>query len=61
VPTEGEWRYALQQTRLLLILALLTLFVAIVVTIFGPTLAEPSVSDSLSVITRVLSFMLKVV
>jgi serine/threonine protein kinase len=63
VPTEGEWRYALQQTRLLLILALLTLFVAIAVTIFGPSSAdpvEPSVSDLLSSITRVLFFVLKV-
>jgi len=41
VPTEGEWRYALQQNRSLLLLALVAFFVAIVVTLIAPS-ASPS-------------------
>ena len=44
VPTQGEWRYALQQSQLLLILALLALFIAIIVTLIGPTFASASSS-----------------
>jgi serine/threonine-protein kinase len=36
VPTEGEWRHALQQNRALFILALLALILAIIVTLVGP-------------------------
>jgi serine/threonine-protein kinase len=37
MPTEGEWRYALQQNRVLLVLAFLALLVAIIVTLIGPS------------------------
>ncbi len=36
VPTEGEWRHALQQNRALFILVLLALILAIIVTLVGP-------------------------
>ena len=45
VPTQGEWSYALQQTRMLLLLALLVLFVAIVITLIGPTVEPPASSE----------------
>jgi serine/threonine-protein kinase len=47
VPTEGEWRYAFQQSRLLLFLALLALLAAIVVTLIGPT-SEPIPASSVT-------------
>jgi serine/threonine-protein kinase len=37
VPTQGEWQYALKQSQLLLILALLVLILAIIVTLMEPT------------------------
>jgi serine/threonine protein kinase len=46
VPTEGEWRYALEQSRLLLILAFLALILALVVTLAGPTLSSDSASSA---------------
>ena len=49
MPTEGEWRYALEQNRILVVLALLALFVAIVVTLIGPaeSSALPAVTSAL--------------
>jgi len=41
VPTAGEWRYAFQKNRLLLVLALLVLVVAIVITLVGPSATSP--------------------
>jgi serine/threonine protein kinase len=53
MPTQGEWRHALRQTRVLLLLALLALLLAILVTLVGPDLApRPSSSvTSLSLVT----------
>lgn len=36
MPTQGEWRFAIQQNQILLILALLAALVALVVTVVGP-------------------------
>jgi serine/threonine protein kinase len=41
VPTQGEWRYALQQNRSLFILALLALIVAVIVTLIRPSTSSP--------------------
>lgn len=43
VPTQGEWRYALQQNRRLILLALLAVLAAIIVTLIGPS--EPDVQS----------------
>jgi serine/threonine protein kinase len=48
VPTQGEWQYAFQQNRFLLVLALLALVMALVI-----TLASPPASDPLSSLTSV--------
>jgi serine/threonine-protein kinase len=53
MPTQGEWRYALRQTRVLLLLALLALLAAILVTLVGPESAPQPTSSvtSLSLVT----------
>ncbi len=48
IPTEGEWRYALQQNRTLFVLALLTFILAFLVTLIGPAAhsSEPIASPA---------------
>jgi serine/threonine protein kinase len=57
-PGQGEWRYALQQNRLLVLLALLALIMAIIVTLVGPPESN-SQSSALSVSLVILCSMLK--
>ncbi len=59
-PTEGEWRYSLQQNRLLLVLALLALLIAIVVTLIGPS-APPSPSPASSAYWHALCTAIKLI
>jgi eukaryotic-like serine/threonine-protein kinase len=58
IPTEGEWRYALQQSRMLLILALLVLVIAIIVTLIGPASTPDTSAASLSALPSALLAML---
>jgi serine/threonine protein kinase len=58
VPTEGEWRYSLEQSRLLLVLALLALVIAVIVTLIGPSASRP-LSSVTSVLWGTLLLMLK--
>jgi serine/threonine protein kinase len=53
MPTQGEWRYALRETRMLLLLALLALLVALIVTLVAPNSAPDPASSvtSLSLVT----------
>lgn len=45
VPTQGEWQYALQRSRLLLVLALLALVVAIIATLIATSgISSPAAS-----------------
>jgi serine/threonine protein kinase len=45
VPTQGEWQYALQHSRLLLVLALLALVMAIIVTLIAASgISSPAAS-----------------
>jgi serine/threonine-protein kinase len=48
VPTEGEWRYALEQNRTLVVVALLVFILAFIVTLLSPATspAQPTVSPS---------------
>jgi serine/threonine-protein kinase len=46
VPTQGEWRYALQQSRTLIFLALLALIAAVVVTLVGPAATAKPTAES---------------
>jgi serine/threonine-protein kinase len=46
VPTEGEWRHALQQNRALVAVALLVFILAFIVTVIGPTSAPPQPTAS---------------
>jgi serine/threonine-protein kinase len=57
-PIQGEWSYAFQQTRLLLLLALLALFVAIVITLVGPSV-EPVESSEVTKSLVTLLFVLR--
>jgi serine/threonine-protein kinase len=54
VPTQGEWRYALRQNRILLILALLALVMAIIVTLIGPTSSPDNSSSAASSVPMAL-------
>ena len=59
VPTQGEWSYALHQTRLLLLLALLVLFVAIVITLIGPAVEPPESSQVTKSLVTLLFLMMR--
>jgi len=61
MPTQGEWRYALGQTRVLLLLALLALLVAILVTLVGPDLASQPTSSVTSLSQVTLTPLVKAV
>jgi serine/threonine-protein kinase len=61
VPTESEWQLAFQQSRWLVLLALLALIAAIIVTVMGPTVIVDPSSSVTRMMPAALESLLKTV
>jgi len=58
IPTQGEWRFALRQSRPLIILAMIAVLVAVLVTAAGPSLViTPTPTPSVTPPTGLLSLL----